>query len=281
MRSVVTPRHELDRVLRGRAARSAPGSCSCAFGLPMTTRCGVGALGADLRQRLEQRREALHRHVGARRRHEPAGHARDVGQRPEDRRVDADRHDVQPVGGHAHLGDDVAPARLRHGDEPRDLRARRASACRGTPYQRRSVSRRYARRGVREVEVAVDGDRVVQRGTAPASRRRASSRAGRVPRHWLSWTRSKSARRCCRSRRTRRLNVYGSGNPAAHMMRELAAGRSWSGTPTATAPGTGCSAGRGRGSGPSRAAAGRRARGTAGPENTVTSWPSSVSSRAR
>ena len=80
------------------------------FGLPMTTSSTSLALGAHLRERLEQRHETLHRHVGARGGHEPPGHACDLGQRAEDLRVDADRHDVQPVRGHAHLRDDVALA---------------------------------------------------------------------------------------------------------------------------------------------------------------------------
>ena len=39
-----------------------------------------------------------------------------------------------------------------------------------------------------------------------------------VPRHWLSCTMSKSARRSWSSRRARRLNAYGSGKPAPHMI---------------------------------------------------------------
>ena len=38
------------------------------------------------------------------------------------------------------------------------------------------------------------------------------------PRHWLSWTRSKSSRRSFRIRRARSLKAHGSGKPAAHMM---------------------------------------------------------------
>ena len=39
-----------------------------------------------------------------------------------------------------------------------------------------------------------------------------------VPRHWLSWTTSKSPRRSASSRRTRREKASGSPNPAVHMM---------------------------------------------------------------
>ncbi len=84
------------------------------------------------------------------------------GHRPEDLRVDADRHDVEPVGRDVHLGDDVALARLRHGDESRDpARDLHLHVEEPVPPPERESSVRA--RGVREVEVAVDGDRVVQR----------------------------------------------------------------------------------------------------------------------
>ena len=47
------------------------------LGLADDHELGVVALGAHLGQRLEQRREALHRHVGAGGGHQPAGDARD------------------------------------------------------------------------------------------------------------------------------------------------------------------------------------------------------------
>ena len=90
------------------------------------------------------------------------GHARDLGHRLEDLGVDADGHDVQPVERDAHLRDDVALARLRHGDDarhrPRDLHLHVEEPV---PAAQREAPVRV--RGVREVEVAVDGDRVVQR----------------------------------------------------------------------------------------------------------------------
>ena len=70
----------------------------------------VGALGAHLGQRLEQRREALHRTSALAVVMSRPGTRAMCGQRPEDLGVDADGHDVQPVGGHAHLRDDVALA---------------------------------------------------------------------------------------------------------------------------------------------------------------------------
>ena len=84
------------------------------------------------------------------------------------------------------------------------------------PYQRRSVKRRHA---------LVACSRSRSRSTvigwcSVASTGQPSSiiPSRPEPRHWLSWMRSKSARRGSSSRRARRLNVYGSGKPAEHMM---------------------------------------------------------------
>ena len=63
---------------------------------------------------------------------------------------------------HVHLRDDVALARLRHGDEARDL-ARDAHLHLEEPVPTAEHEAPVRARGVRELEVAVDGDGVVQR----------------------------------------------------------------------------------------------------------------------
>ena len=65
------------------------------------------ALSADLRRRFEQVDQALHCHVGARCRDDPAGHTRHVWKWGEHLRVDADRHDVDLVHVDLMVGADV------------------------------------------------------------------------------------------------------------------------------------------------------------------------------
>jgi hypothetical protein len=67
----------------------------------------VVALGSDLRECLEQVRETLHRHVRAGGGHEASGDPCDPGARTEDVGIDPDRDDVQAIGRHTHLLDDV------------------------------------------------------------------------------------------------------------------------------------------------------------------------------
>ena len=73
-----------------------------------------------------------------------------------------DRHDGHPLGVHAHLGGDVGLGRLRHGDDPGerpghlDLHAQEAE-----PSPLAELLPRVG--GVAEGQLAVDGDRVVER----------------------------------------------------------------------------------------------------------------------
>ncbi len=84
------------------------------------------------------------------------------------------------------------------------------------PYQRRSASRRRndeacARSSSRSTVI---GWWIVAETGQPSDIMPTTPR----PRLWLSWTRSKSARRARSRRRARSLNAHGSGKPAAHMM---------------------------------------------------------------
>ena len=131
--------------------------------LPDDDEVRVGPLGADLRECFDQIGETLERNVGARRRHQAARHARDVRHQPELRLIDADGHDVQRVGVDAHLGDDVFPRVLRHREVARQL-ARDLHLHAEEPVPT-AEGERGAHRHVAcvELEVAVDGDGVVQR----------------------------------------------------------------------------------------------------------------------
>ncbi len=121
------------------------------------------ALGAQLGQRLEQRDQALERHVRAGGHHDATGHPRYFGVRPEMGVVDADRHDVQFVLDTVHLADDVAGRRRRDGEDARQLRDDpHLHAQEPVPASQRDLSQRVA--GVAELERLVDGDRMVERG---------------------------------------------------------------------------------------------------------------------
>ena len=85
------------------------------------------------------------------------------------------------------------------------------------PYQRRRVKRAPRARGVLEVEVAVDGDRVVQRGEHRPAVVHHPEQAGAEALVVVDEV-EVGAGGPASSRRARRLNVYGSGKPAAHMM---------------------------------------------------------------
>ena len=83
------------------------------------------------------------------------------------------------------------------------------------PYQRRSVSRRrqlsaWSRSRARSTvigwwQVASSGHPSAITPSRPR------------PKHWLSWTTSNCPARAASARRTRQLNVRGSGNPAVHI----------------------------------------------------------------
>ena len=155
-------RHEPHRVVEAEPLDER-GDLALVLGLADEHELGVVALGAHLGQRLEQRHEALHRHVGAGGGHEPTGHAGDLGHRAEDLRVDADGHDVQAVV--ARRPSARTMSRLLDSDTVTTRGIARATfiCMPRKPYQRRSVKRRHALVACVEVEVAVDGDRVVQR----------------------------------------------------------------------------------------------------------------------
>ena len=119
-------------------------------------------------------------------------------------------------------------------------------------------------RRVREVELAVDGDRVVQRrGDRPAVLHH-PEHAGAEALVVVDEVEVVAAG--LRSRRARWLNVYGSGKPAAHMMPNSRTSMRVLELAHGAAPGTGRASGRGRGSAPRRAARGRRARGHGWPD---------------
>ena len=155
--------------------------------------------------------------------------------------------------------DDVALARLRHRDEPRD-RARdlHLHAEEAVPAaQREAAPRRWWRAARSRSRSTVIGWCSVASTGQPSSIIPSSPE----PRHWLSWMRSKSARRGPSSRRARRLNVYGSGKPAdAHDGELLEVDRGLE-LPRPRHPERVRRAGRGRGSGPSRAASGSSSSG--------------------
>ena len=120
------------------------------------------ALGAQLGHRLEQRHQALHRDVAARRDHDAPRHRGDVVEGAEHRVVDPDRHHRHPLRRHAHLRGDVPARVLRHRDHGRE-RTRH-------PYLHAEESEPAARgealprvRRVRKGQLAVDRDGVVQR----------------------------------------------------------------------------------------------------------------------
>ena len=103
---------------------------------------------------------------------EPAGHARDVGQRAEQVGVDADGHDVHAVGVDAVVGGDVGSNEFSDTVTTRGMRwatrvcmlvndvpaAQRRAACTGVC-------------GVLHLEAAVDGDGVVDGGQHRQARR--------------------------------------------------------------------------------------------------------------
>ncbi len=77
--------------------------------------------------------------------------------------VDADRHHVHPLGPGAHLGADVALGRLRDGDHPGHAgQDPHLHPQEGVPAAQAEPT--AAGLGVLEVQLAVDGDRVVEGG---------------------------------------------------------------------------------------------------------------------
>ena len=204
------------------------------------------ALGAQLGHRLEQGDQALHR---ARRCDEVTMMRPGTG-------VTSSRGrntvwstptgtTVIRSGVDAHLGGDVVARVLRHREHGRE-RARHADlhAEEAEPAPRGEALPRVGR--VRQGQLAVDRDRVVQGGQAAASRPR-PCRACPVPRHWLSCTTSKSSRRSARSlagppRVGQRLAESGRAHDA-ELDPVLSARR----TRGDAAPGTGRGLGRGRG----------------------------------
>ena len=151
--------HELTRRRRGRAARC--GSAASPALRPADDRERDVPLGAQLGQRLQQVGEALQGDVGAGGRDEPAGHARDVGQRPEQLRVDADRHEAHAVVGDAEVVVDVVDRVLAHHDD-----ARHAAGDPRLHLDERvpaaDLTALAPARGVGDLQRAVLRDRVVQ-----------------------------------------------------------------------------------------------------------------------
>ena len=170
----------------------------------------------------------------------------DVRHRPELLLVDTDRHDVQRVGIDTHLRDDVLLRVLRHRDVARHLaRDVHLHAEEPVPTAQRELAQRRAR--VREVEVAVDGDRVVQRVARTASRRARSPSRPRaealVVVHEVELVAPVAQLLVDAAAERVRL-----GEPGACHDRELLRRRRRCGTRAATARGTGSRACRGRGS---------------------------------
>ena len=120
------------------------------------------ALGAQLGQRLEQVGEALQGDVGRRGGDQPAGHARDVGQRPEQLGVDADGHEAHAVEVDAHVGVDVVD-RVLATTTIRGIRRATRACILTNEYQRPTDQPLAPVRRVLHLEPAVDGDRVVER----------------------------------------------------------------------------------------------------------------------
>ena len=154
--------HELDRAGEPEALDQRR-HLALRLGLSDDDEVRVVTLGADLRQRLEERSEALHRDVGAGGGHEATGDALDLGTRSEDVRVDTDGDDVEAVGRDAHLLDDVAARRLRHGDVAGDV-AGDVDLHVEEAVPAAQVEPAPGVRGVGEIERAIDGDRVMEGG---------------------------------------------------------------------------------------------------------------------
>ncbi len=116
------------------------------------------ALGAELGERLEQGGDALHRRVRAGHRHDAAGHAW-LGRRPE-HVVDAERHDPDAGPVDAEVGDDVARRALGRAQHDADAAGHPALHAQEAvpPAQGQPAT---PGRGGREVDAAVEGDRVV------------------------------------------------------------------------------------------------------------------------
>ena len=121
------------------------------------------ALGAQLRQRLEQRHETLHRDVARGGHHDPPGHAGPVGPGPEHGVIDAHGHDRHPGRVHPHLRRDVVLRGLRHGDDTGQLPGHahlHAEEPEPSPLGDAAVGVL----GVGQREHPVHGDGVVKRG---------------------------------------------------------------------------------------------------------------------
>jgi hypothetical protein len=150
--------HEADRVVDRQLVDQLLGATAL-LGLGDEQQLEV-ALGAQLGERLEQRRDALHRRIGAGHRHDPAGHA-GLGRRHE-RVVDAEQDDLHPRRVDTEVLGDVALRRLGR----REDLARLASdpglhLHEAVPAGERELAPRVL--GGRDVDAAVVADRVVQR----------------------------------------------------------------------------------------------------------------------
>ena len=162
MRSVDTPDTNSTCGRRPSFSSSA-GIFEPSFGLADHHEVHVVALGAHLGDGLEQRDESLERLVRRRGDEQAALDARDVVERTEHVLVDADRHDLQALGIDAHLGDDVLARVLAHGHEARDLpRDLHLHVEERVPTLQVEALEGVLR--VRELEVAVDRDGVVEGG---------------------------------------------------------------------------------------------------------------------
>ena len=176
------------------------------------------ALGAQLRDRLEQRHEPLERHVGAGGRDDPAGHARASSAGRKTSVLDADRDDracARP--GDAEVADDVvercsrdtvssAGSRRTH---PRLHPQERVPAAACVSLRRQVGAAARSRR-------AVHGDRVVHGGEHREARRAAAQQPvaeGLVVVDDVEVARGGRAA----ARPARRLKVSGSGKAAVHM----------------------------------------------------------------
>jgi hypothetical protein len=172
------------------------------------------ALGAQLGDGLQKRRDPLHRGVGAGHRDDPAGHPRRVV-RPE-RRVDAEGDDLDPTRLDAEVGRDVARRARRDGEDARHRAGDLAlHAQEPVPAAEREATTPGRRGG--EVDPPVEGDGVVD----GRDQRYPGALEGKHPVaqclvvvHDVEVSSSRSFS----SRATRRLNVRGSGKPAVHMV---------------------------------------------------------------
>ena len=215
-RSSLDARDERDGGVEARGGRGRRGWPSPRRGLADDDELDVGPLGAQLGDRLEQWHEALHRHVGRR---------WCVMMRPGTRATLGERPELSgstPTGttaagrGRRRIWATMSRCgRLRHGDDPRELRGAPASASRVKPYQRRSVSLRsgssaWARSSSRSTVI---GWWSVASTGQPSSTMPAARAEALVVVHDVEVVAAGGAG----ARRARRLNVRGSGNPAVHI----------------------------------------------------------------